>query len=268
MVRQIKRKINEGQSLALPYLEQYYNVQGFYPSTADVRTTASSRILNSTIEALNEDERLPRMLIIILDKDILGDFKKLDYGIAANITLVLNSLTREIDIAVRRKYHQILKRKPGALGADTDPAIIYVDFIQRSRRFERDSKINKICNLRFKFNKILHEAADEQGHKVLSIRECSGHHFDDLGNLTNTGKIAFWKEMDFLLEEFDNDKIKLLPKLHKISSTNEDRGSAQRQHHYNEQPKETQSSKHENTQKYDRYFTSSYEKNRHYSSNY
>ena len=91
--------------------------------------------------------------------------------------------------------------------------------IKRNKMFQQ-SRIAELCEARLQFNKILHEAIGLQDHRVMSIRTCkSPDDFDALGNLSNQGQIKFWKEIDYLLEKFDRNKVKLLPKLHIKSSS-------------------------------------------------
>ena len=49
------------------YMLEYYNAFGFY-NGAGVKT-AVGRIVNSLIKALNARERLPRYLVVVLDKE-------------------------------------------------------------------------------------------------------------------------------------------------------------------------------------------------------
>ena len=159
---------------------------------------------------------MPRFLIAVIDKDMLSDFKSFDYGISKAIAMLTNWLTRKIDIAVRRKLCQIRARKPGAIGSVDDPTIIYIDMIHRPQQRGMDKKLVEMCSVKYKFNRILHESIEAQGHRVICIPTCNdAKYFDNHGNLTNVGKINFWREVDDLLERFDRDKVKLLPKLHK-----------------------------------------------------
>ena len=212
IVRLAKRR-NKKKPTAIPYLEDFYNVQGFYPKIADVKMNALSRIYNHVVEALNED-LLPRFLIIVIDKDIFQDISIIDFGVAQNISAILNWLTRQVDIVVRWKKFQLVNTKPGAIISDAYPTVIYVDMMKQIG-IPKNSRILTICDLCFKFNSLLHEAVDRQGAHVLSIRSCHlPDHFDTAGNLTNAGKIEFWHEMDELLKMYDSGKIKLLPRLH------------------------------------------------------
>ena len=132
----------------MPYLEQFYNIQGFFKKSLNVYGNSTACILNSIIEALNEDDRLPRFLIIALDKDILSDFHRFDHGISKNIEAVINWLTCQIEIAVRRKNSQIAEKKPGAIGTESDPTVIYINMIQQPlRKWEFNTNLWDILEL-------------------------------------------------------------------------------------------------------------------------
>ena len=74
--------------------------------------------------------------------------------------------------------------------------------------------MSKLCSLRNKFNDILNEEANRHDSKVMFIKSCDKpEHFDHYGNLTGKGKITFWFELDDLLNRFNANKVKLLPKL-------------------------------------------------------
>ena len=193
------------------YLTDRFNVKlSTYHSSSQ---PAISRILNATIEALNTEHRLPKMLIIIIDKDIINDLKDEDFDYGANkcLTLNINWLFKQIDIAVRRTRLQILEKRPGAVNGN-DPKIIYVQMVIRVEHYKNNSKMAKICGLRSKFNELLSEAAGRFNAYILSIRSCTGpEYFDHLGNLSAKGKDAFWWELDELIEKFEANQVKLLP---------------------------------------------------------
>ena len=193
------------------YLTDRFNVKSStYHSSSH---PAISRILNATIKALNTEHRLPKMLIIIMDKDIINDLNDEDFDYGANKCLAMNInwLLKQIDIAVRRTRLQILEKKPGAVNGD-DLKIIYMQMIRCVEHYKNTSKMAKVCGLRSKFNEFLSEAAGRFNTYILSIRSCTGpEYFDHLGNLSVKGKDAFWWELDELIEKFKANQVKLLP---------------------------------------------------------
>ena len=169
-----------------PYLHDYYNIKGYF-YTASWVTSATSRILNKLIEALNENDKLPKMLIFVMNKDIISDLKDFNFGATKNLANIVNWLTRQCKIAIRQKKLQILKRKPGASISDKFPIIMYTTMIRRAEMYLRNSKIAQICSLRSKFNEILHEIAAKQDSKIININSCATlDDFDRMGNLSIT----------------------------------------------------------------------------------
>lgn len=198
------------RKIANPYLADYYNVKAFFYRRSHLMTSATSRILNSNIEALNDAHRLPRFLVVALDKDVITHLKDFDFGATKNLEAIVNWLTRQIDIITRRKRLQFSEKKPGAIGSRHHPTIIYIEMLRQAVGFDRKSKMAQCCSLRMKFNQALAEAAVKQNHRIISIRDCSAFdHFYMQGNLSSKGKLSFWKEIDNLLERFDKGEISL-----------------------------------------------------------
>ena len=195
-----------------PYLHEYYNTKGYYYSSSYIQS-AISRMLNKLIEALNENDRLPRHLIVLMDKDIINDLQNFEFGATKNLANMVNWLTRQIDIFIRRKRLQIMEKKPGAVTGN-NPKVIYVTMIRHQERFSRSSRMASICTFRRKFNEMLNEAAARENAYVMNLHACTTlDHFDRQGNLSSWGKSAFWYEVDDTIERFDrrDPKYKLLP---------------------------------------------------------
>ena len=178
------------------------------------------------MDALNSEHKLPRYLVVVMDKDIIQSINLFNYGAYQVIAETVNWLTRQIDITVRRKRLNITEKKPGAIANEYEPTIIYTMMVRRPQTYPMGSKMESICSLRTKFNNVLNEAAVRQDAKVLSIRSLSMlEHFDPCGNLSRKGKTAFWYEMDNLIDRFENDGLQLKPR--PIASRNKRRQPSQ-----------------------------------------
>ena len=174
--------------------------------------TVIARICNSIVEGLNSRPRLPRLIIVVPDSDIIADINEYEFGTPREIRLNLRWLIRQIDMVIRRRKLEILEKKPGAV-YDSDPKIIYVKMVKRSKFYPQSSKIAKICTMRAKFNNELNEVVAEENHHILGIESCESEDcFDAFGKLTTKGKFLYWKEMCELIERFDKKKVKLVPK--------------------------------------------------------
>ena len=129
-----------------PYLLEYYNPKGYFFTSKGWLNSSTSRVLNKLIEALNENSRLPKMIIFIIDKDFITDVKNYDYGATRNLANLVNWFMRQCDIVVQRKMLQISEKKPGALTA-SHPTLIFANMIRTAERYPLGSKFASICSL-------------------------------------------------------------------------------------------------------------------------
>ena len=193
------------------YLQEFYNLSMHYKPLAG--ETTASRIVNNFIDIINEKHLLPRFLMVIIDRDIISDVNLYeDDDPVKTIRQGVDWLVKQISIAIRRKRVELLQRKPGAIyGAD--PTVVFVRMVCRvDLRLKRGSKLDEIYALRAKFNDALNDAASRYDNRILTVNSCnSAGHFDNLGNLSEKGRKAYWQEVDDLLERFDRKAIKLLP---------------------------------------------------------
>ena len=84
-----------------PYLLDNYNVFGFFANSCNLVRPVLTRILNATIEDLNEKERIPCYVLVIIDQDLISSFT-CDYGlnkmIKSAIQWLLSQLTKSFKI--------------------------------------------------------------------------------------------------------------------------------------------------------------------------
>ena len=175
--------------VAKPYLEEFFNIEALFKNQASERTSIT-RVVNALIEALNKkDSRLPKYLIVILDKDILTDIDDLpdlkdeDEFIHA-MKYVTDYVVRQINTKIHRKCIDLYEARPGAvLGCHTK--IVFIRMLRRVGSFHPDAKISRVCGLRNKFNDALNDAVAKIDQRILTIASCN--HYEDLdkhGNLS------------------------------------------------------------------------------------
>ena len=124
---------------SVPYLYEYYNVFGYYSMRSSGMRYCIGRILNSLIVGLNTRERLPRLVVLIIDKDIIEDV-----GIDSNrpsdeLPASIGWLFKQIEIVIKRKRMEIVEKKPGAVYSN-DQKIMIVDMLCRPFRFPEGCK--------------------------------------------------------------------------------------------------------------------------------
>ena len=159
--------------------------------TSSIRRTIA-RVYNSLVVGLNTRERLPQLIVIMLDKDIIEDVGfhghyETDDAIAKNIEW----LFRQISIVIKRKHAELSDKKPDAVYS-SDPKVVVVDMLKRPLQFPDDSNMQFTAQLRSRYNSIVNDAAQHFGFNCMYIESCNSEYlFDKMGNLTSEGKAEY-----------------------------------------------------------------------------
>ena len=209
------RRRTRVQKVQQPYLYDYYNIFGYYTVTTSHTKHTVGCVLNALITALNTRERLPRMILIILDKDLLEDIGIFNFRTDDIIAENIGWLFRQFEILIKHWKMELSDAKPGAVYGN-DPKILLVEMLKRPMIFPHGSYMHGVMSMRNKFNAILNDAAHHFGYHRLYIESCSAEYqYDHMGNLKEEAQVDFWKEINILLEKFDCKKIDLKPKFMK-----------------------------------------------------
>ena len=193
-------------------MHEYFNIHKLTKKKSDA-DLAMTRILDELTEAVNDKKnRLPKYLIVIIDKDLLKDVPDVFNAEAPTVVQELTeSLVRQITTTIRRKHESMLEKRPGSI-ASIDTKIIFVCMLRRAGSFNTESTLGELLSLRPKFNDSLNDMTAKMGQHMLTINSCHSYeHFNKHALLSVWGKQEFWAELDELIEKFHIDKIKLLP---------------------------------------------------------
>ena len=126
-------KINEckeNKKMPRPYIQEYYNVLP-YTTESSNDVPAISRIWNALGDAIIERKRLPRFLLVVIDKDIISDHDVFDEHIVATIQESVDWIIHQISITIKRHRLNLMDKRPGAIYG-TDPTVIFVRMIRRA----------------------------------------------------------------------------------------------------------------------------------------
>ena len=121
---------DKGQSIQ-PYIRDYYNLHVYHNNKLQTAGTdmAVARVINNLLGAIMERKRLPKYLIVILDKDLIQqDVDVFEDDAAEVVQELVRWITRKIDVIFRRRKLDILDKKPGALTGFT-PKVIHVRIV-------------------------------------------------------------------------------------------------------------------------------------------
>ena len=164
--------------------------------------------MNATIKALNENDRMPRIIVIIPDDDIFKyiDCYKEDVILLAGaaLTWIINQIDRAMDC----KKQDLMQVRPGAVFA-SEPKVIWVKALDKWKSNTDEAYATD------KFNDTLAEILmDKKGHYLIDLTEEMNNPalFTQWGELNSDGRIRFWTEMDYRIKGFDQHKILLKPK--------------------------------------------------------
>ena len=192
-----------------PYILEYFNVHVFHLPTIAGEESSVARIINTTDDAIYKHARLPKYLLVVMDKDLMRDVNMTDSA-APNVTQeLMRYLVRQIDMLVRRTKGNFLEKKPGA---HINTKIIFIRMIRRIGKFSEESFMHAASTLKAKMNNSMNDTVAKIEQYILTINSCYAYeHFDRVGNLSSKGKNAFWNEISDLINKFEIGKVKLLP---------------------------------------------------------
>ena len=205
-----KKKPVPGEvQMPMPYMCEFYNVFGYHKMAGNVLT----RLINALLEGLNSRHRLPRIVIYFFDKDVLEAMCLWDDEEEIKQTLdeIMMSLAKQTKLLIKRKRYNVSEHNPGAVFGE-DPKVVFIKMLRRPAHYQQGEDMERISALRPKFNDSLNMAAAEHKYYIMNLSSSSLlENFDDEGNLNDAGKIAIWLEIDSMIDQFDRNKIQLLP---------------------------------------------------------
>ena len=197
------------QKRAIPYVYDFYNVSCYTAKPDSAIKVVLTRIVNSFVKALNDTLRVPSVVLMMIDDDILKEISAShdDHGIKVIIKGALTWILNQISRAVEAKIDFLERRKPGAVTAN-EPKIIWTSMMNRMRGRSR------VLAHRSKYNDVLIEVlAQRKNHFIIDINENMADisFFDAKNKLNSYGRHNFWIQIDTQLEKFDKGAVTLTP---------------------------------------------------------
>ena len=190
-----------------PYVYRYFNVRCFTSNPETNDKTVIARLVNCLIKALNEEEKLPHIIVMIPNWDIVQHMGHTSFGIIKMSTRVLHWIITNVDHAVAAKKDRLNKLHPGAV-VHNEPKIIWVKMMNRLFQYD------KFLTIQRKFNTVLENLlADRKGHYLVDLHPALNDAtlFIAPNNLNGDGMAVFWKELDDCIQMFEDKDLTLLP---------------------------------------------------------
>ena len=205
------------QKNEIPYIYRYYNVRCFTANPLSHIRDTLTRITNSLIKALNDNQHIPRFIIIIPNQDILWHVMKYDAGITLPCNIAIEWITKQMTRAISSKEDILYRKKPGAI-APFEPKFIWVTAMKNDRSNTATKKFNKLLNSNLQ---------SKANHYIIDVcKIMDDQKYFSNGMLNGQGKVKFWIEIDTHIENFDNRKMSLHPQNYTREQTNSSRADS------------------------------------------
>ena len=194
-----------------PYLYQFYNISSYCTNQLSHNRNGMSHILNSFIEGLNNNLKLPKYVIFVPDKDLVENHDHFDFGAQTIFDMTLESLFKKVNMAITRRREDMFYKRPGSLASYFEQRVIWLKIINRPTT--GDKKMREKMILREKFNNTLETQFPKE--KQMFIMNIDAFESDDAqflftatNELTSDGYVTFWSEVTKMMK-FEYDEISL-----------------------------------------------------------
>ena len=194
---------------SVPYLYEHFNIFPFNSSQLQFQNNILTRLQNAAIEGFNRHDRLPRFIIIIIDRDILDSLGMYNFGARKIISRWMNWLENFIRKTILARLDQLMLKRPGAV-ASHPTKLIWVKMIKRPK-IPSDNPQFQVLSLRNKMNLVIEEIVrDKRDNNYVNIISLDpNRHFDREGNINQYGMLQFWRELDYNIKMFEPGKATL-----------------------------------------------------------
>ena len=106
------RSSREAQ-LKIPYIYQNFRIKPFYQPNSGNSVGTLYKLFNSVVEGLNSENKLPKYILVLADRDLLLQVGHLQAGIGHILAKIINWLGKNIDRAISTCREQLRKNCRG-----------------------------------------------------------------------------------------------------------------------------------------------------------
>ena len=176
------------------------------------------RILNELIDALNSGLKLPKYIIVLLDKDLIESAHYGGFGCKIIFSKTIEWLANNIKIVIETRKEDIKGKNPGAM-IPGHPTIIWVNML--TRPFIHNTKRGYVFTRCGTFNRILESTVRKFPDSMFIEIKFSDDRdmFDHTGNMSPIGKLALWREINRKIQLMDRSDVTAKEEKLKESST-------------------------------------------------
>ena len=197
-----------------PYLYQMYNISGYFASFG---TKGPLNMINLLIDALNDNDHLPKLIIAVPNEDIITNTKYFNSQYVMG--KIIHYIVKQFDLFIKCRYQDLMDKRIGSVPLEY-PKTIWIRMLKRPS-VDNLKSLNNAFSLRGKFNVVLEERlldGDAENHHIMSI-VVQDEYFYNTGELSDNGKAQFWNEVSKAISKFDIGKLTLNLRNHQNNAT-------------------------------------------------
>ena len=163
--------------------------------------------MTALTEKMNEETKLLRYILIILDKNIIEITGHFEYGARDELFKCIDWIQKNVSDMISTRKADIHKRRPGALFSSCELCFIWVSVVSRPSFTLK----KEIFSLVRKCNSAMQDAVSQntQCHFLPLTDVNEKFHFDQAGDLTLPGRSLYWRDLNETLKKFDRAEIDL-----------------------------------------------------------
>ena len=105
-------KLNEKKG---PYLFEYYNVKCFSTNPLSQERNVLARLVNALSKVLNNNNKIPWMIAVIADADIITGLNFYNFGVQKLLEFAIRWIINNMNRAIEVKMNNLDIIKPGAV---------------------------------------------------------------------------------------------------------------------------------------------------------
>ena len=214
-----------------PYMYDQYNVKIFSAYPLSLTKNTVGRFINVFIKALSDAKKIPSIVLLFPDWDILQFLDFYQDGAHAMTSCILNWIVVSITRAIQSKKDSFSHRNPGSV-SENEPKLMWIKMINRHGEFDR------ALMTQARFNRALEDVlVDKKQQHIMDVNQAvdSPNYFGPQNMLNGDGMTRYWYEVDKNVKLFDADPKLFRPKCmyySDLKSNNRDRADHHEHNNY------------------------------------
>ena len=133
---------NLKQEKVPPYIFDYFNVSRHYQQIMSGIRQSIMCIINSLIDAIHNEKKLLKYIVVIPDFNIIEDVNVFEFGTNKVVADITDWLVQQLHMTIHHKRSELVDKKPGSV-ISGEPKVIFVHMLWHQEPFKPGSKLEK-----------------------------------------------------------------------------------------------------------------------------